>query len=622
MNVCYIIVFFSGTVEAAILRSSTFLKPNPYVEFSVDDKSPRKTEVCKATYQPKWNEEFTILVTPYSQLHFRLLDHSTFRKDTMIGEKRISLFQILAHYNGKLDNLELTLDLINESKHDSQLSKVGELVTLLDGLKIDMGSIPSSTIDQLRQVHGTTSTATNPLGAANSDAANSRSILNGGIRALMRGQGTENTAPSQRISTNMYHDLSTGDVYNNMPRLMDSSNPAYSQSIDTSHPISINSNGSARTVIPSTTGQPQFSELPRQRGNENSTITLPLIGESGRQNCNDSATSAPSTLGFRLRNETHGPPPLRLPEEAFRRRSDNSLPPAAVRTPDDSTRRRTDNSDALPPVRTPDDLIRDRASDNAQQTPIVRLPTDIMVPHNPLLVARLPSDLTVPANTTENTQPGPAGDLRQTGISEIENSAAEEPLPPGWDMRYDVYGRRYYVDHNTRSTSWERPQPLPPGWEVRRDPRGRIYYVDHNTRSTTWQRPNTERLQHFQHWQGERQYVVQQGNQRFLYPQAGGQPVVAGPSTAVADEDDALGPLPAGWERRKQPEGRVYYVNHKNRTTQWEDPRTQGQETGIDEPPLPDGWEIRLTEDGVRYFVDHNTRTTTFQDPRPGAPKG
>lgn len=77
---------------------------------------------------------------------------------------------------------------------------------------------------------------------------------------------------------------------------------------------------------------------------------------------------------------------------------------------------------------------------------------------------------------------------------------------------------------------------------------------------------------------------------------------MSGPSTSTGDDDDALGPLPAGWERRKQPEGRVYYVNHKNRTTQWEDPRTQGQETGIEEPPLPDGWEIRLTEDGVRYF--------------------
>lgn len=173
-----------------------------------------------------------------------------------------------------------------------------------------------------------------------------------------------------------------------------------------------------------------------------------------------------------------------------------------------------------------------------------------------------------------------------------------------------MYGRRYYVDHNTRSTSWERPQPLPPGWEIRRDGRGRIYYVDHNTRTTTWQRPNTERLQHFQQWQGERAHVMTQGNQRFLYPQHSQGPV---PSTSTTEEDDALGPLPAGWERRVQPEGRVYYVNHKNRTTQWEDPRTQGQEIGADEPPLPPGWEMRVTEDNVRYFVDHNTRTTTFQ---------
>lgn len=93
--------------------------------------------MSKSTYQPKWNEEFTILVTPYSQLHFRLLDHSTFRKDTLIGEKRISLFQVLSHYNGKLENLELTFDLMSESKHDSQLCKVGELITVFNGLRID-----------------------------------------------------------------------------------------------------------------------------------------------------------------------------------------------------------------------------------------------------------------------------------------------------------------------------------------------------------------------------------------------------------------------------------------------------------------------------------------------------
>merc|ERR1719264_944974 len=186
----------------------------------------------------------------------------------------------------------------------------------------------------------------------------------------------------------------------------------------------------------------------------------------------------------------------------------------------------------------------------------------------------------------------------------------EEPLPPGWEMRYDNYGRRYYVDHNNRCTTWERPQPLPAGWEMRRDNRGRVYYVDHNTRQTTWQRPNTDRLQQMASWQGERARVMQMKNQRFLYPESAAERRQA--------EDDPLGPLPDGWEKRVEPNGRVYFVNHKNRTTQWEDPRTQGQ---LQEEPLPTGWEMRFTEDHVRYFVDHNTRTTTFEDPRPGGAK-
>ncbi|XP_047901817.2 NEDD4-like E3 ubiquitin-protein ligase WWP1 isoform X4 [Anser cygnoides] len=68
-------------------------------------------------------------------------------------------------------------------------------------------------------------------------------------------------------------------------------------------------------------------------------------------------------------------------------------------------------------------------------------------------------------------------------------------------------------------------------------------------------------------------------------------------------------------ERRVDSNDRVYFVNHNTKTTQWEDPRTQGLQN---EDPLPEGWEIRYTREGVRYFVDHNTRTTTFNDPRTG----
>ncbi|CAG2059370.1 unnamed protein product, partial [Timema podura] len=296
------------------------------------------------------------LVTPHSHLHFKLLDHSTFRKDGQVGEKRLSLYEILTYYDGKCENLELTLDLVVESKHDGQPTKVGELITLLNGMKIDMATCPAPA-EGTRGLH--LPITPTPLGQANRDGTENRSVLNGGVRARMRLHGTENTAPT----------------------------------IPTSH-----------------------------RNGSHPPVAGPTVEHMHLLSLGPSSMTANGTAG----------PPLGPP---------TGVPPMTNGT----------------------------------------------------------------ASQVSGTDPS-------------QRDAPEEPLPAGWEMRYDVYGRRYYVDHNTRSTSWERPQPLPVGWEIRRDTRGRIYYVDHNTRTTTWQRPNTERLQHFQHWQGERATVVQQGNQRFLYP--------------------------------------------------------------------------------------------------------
>lgn len=213
---------------------------------------------------------------------------------------------------------------------------------------------------------------------------------------------------------------------------------------------------------------------------------------------------------------------------------------------------------------------------------------------------------TLPASSVpgEPEEPAPASGTQSPQAA----AQALEALPPGWEQRELPNGRVYYVDHNTKTTTWERP--LPPGWEKRVDPRGRYYYVDHNTRTTTWQRPTAEYVRNYEQWQTQRnqlQGAMQQFSQRFLYQ----------PSGAPSD-NDPLGPLPPGWEKR-QDNGRVYYVNHNTRTTQWEDPRTQGM---IQEPALPPGWEMKYTSEGVRYFVDHNTRTTTFKDPRPGFESG
>lgn len=170
-----------------------------------------------------------------------------------------------------------------------------------------------------------------------------------------------------------------------------------------------------------------------------------------------------------------------------------------------------------------------------------------------------------------------------------------------WEQRVDQNGRVYYVDHIEKRTTWERPGPLPTGywnfhhfllsspevnesniekqnlpvqtqththifsktlnnrpcvsfvnnvlnhkvvcswlvlafvmmsgwhiqyaslfyrWERRADPLGRVYYVDHITRTTTWQRPTQESVRNYEEWQHQRnqlQGAMQQFNQRFIY---------------------------------------------------------------------------------------------------------
>uniref|UniRef100_A0AAR2J652 E3 ubiquitin-protein ligase n=1 Tax=Pygocentrus nattereri TaxID=42514 RepID=A0AAR2J652_PYGNA len=181
-----------------------------------------------------------------------------------------------------------------------------------------------------------------------------------------------------------------------------------------------------------------------------------------------------------------------------------------------------------------------------------------------------------------------------------------------WEQRVDQSGRLYFVDHVEKRTTWERPEPLPPGWERRVDPSSRVYFVDHITRTTTWQRPTMETVRNYEQWQHQRSQLegaMHQFNRRFLLGVRTATPAVQN------KEFDPLGPLPLGWEKRTDANGRVYFVHHPTRSTQWEDPRTQGL---LNEKPLPEGWEMRFTVDGIPYFVDHNRRTTTYIDPRTG----
>ena len=86
-----------------------------------------------------------------------------------------------------------------------------------------------------------------------------------------------------------------------------------------------------------------------------------------------------------------------------------------------------------------------------------------------------------------------------------QRPSSETALPRGWEKSRTKTGRDYYIDHNTRSTSYQDPRtldhyavsdsrtklkdPLPAGWEMRYSRAGRLYFIDHNTHTTTWKDP-------------------------------------------------------------------------------------------------------------------------------------
>lgn len=79
------------------------------------------------------------------------------------------------------------------------------------------------------------------------------------------------------------------------------------------------------------------------------------------------------------------------------------------------------------------------------------------------------------------------------GRSENSQEPSEElPLPPGWSVDYTLRGRKYYIDHNTKTTHWSHPlerEGLPTGWQCIQSPIYGVYYVNHITRQAQYEHP-------------------------------------------------------------------------------------------------------------------------------------
>ncbi|XP_042095177.1 E3 ubiquitin-protein ligase NEDD4-like isoform X5 [Ovis aries] len=186
----------------------------------------------------------------------------------------------------------------------------------------------------------------------------------------------------------------------------------------------------------------------------------------------------------------------------------------------------------------------------------------------------------------------PSSRLRSCSVTDAV--AEQAHLPPG---AKDSPVRRAVKDtlsnpQSPQPSPYNSPKPqhkvtqsfLPPGWEMRIAPNGRPFFIDHNTKTTTWEDPRLKFPVHMR-------------------------------SKASLNPND-LGPLPPGWEERIHLDGRTFYIDHSSQVlygeddardavpsydskiTQWEDPRLQNP--AITGPAVPYSREFKQKYDYFR----------------------
>jgi len=215
----------------------------------------------------------------------------------------------------------------------------------------------------------------------------------------------------------------------------------------------------------------------------------------------------------------------------------------------------------------------------------------------PLRDRKLPESFWHPTGTGSKSPSVSVSHSRENSVDSTLNMMRRSPMAAGGHHRahsspatleqtYSVAAAQHSPLHqptgpnlSTGSSGNLSEDPLPPGWEQACTAEGQVYFINHITRSTTWEDPRKAQHQQI--------LLAVGGEPGGPNNTTGSNPSLAtsGSSTVggVRGIPNANGPLPEGWEQAITPEGEVYFINHQARTTSWFDPRLPAH---LQRPPV------------------------------------
>lgn len=233
------------------------------------------------------------------------------------------------------------------------------------------------------------------------------------------------------------------------------------------------------------------------------------------------------------------------------------------------------------------------------------------------------------SSTAASARPHLSSAARLPSIPERARALAdsEEPLPSAWEARMDSHGRIFYIDHATRSTSWQRPggtNILGSGREQHRQQLDRRYQSIRRT--ITCDRYNIEPTA-MPPGQPQQQQPPRLENLDVMgRPIEGNSEQEIHPAAIMLCRPDFYSKLHNNEEaltvynRNAALKHMVLRIRRDlscfERYQYNKDLVALVNCFALIDRDLPAGWETKLDGNGKQFFIDHTNRKTSFMDPR------
>lgn len=223
-----------------------------------------------------------------------------------------------------------------------------------------------------------------------------------------------------------------------------------------------------------------------------------------------------------------------------------------------------------------------------------------------------------PAADTAATMTHMASTRLPSIVERARATAADDDLPTAWEARMDSHGRIFYIDHTTRTTSWQRPGGGGTGV----------------TDAATIFGRDQHRQQLDRRYQSIRRTITCEQND-LLQANGFDAPPLGAAEAGNADIHPAIRLLcrPEFYSKLHTNEEALAIYNRNaalkhiilrvrrdigcfERYQYNKDLVALINCFAMIEHDLPSGWESKLDANGKQFFIDHTSRKTSFMDPR------